>query len=100
MSRPPAAAPASLPSAPSAPLHGWLVVDKPAGISSAQVVARVKRASGAAKVGHGGTLDPMATGVLPIALNEATKTSAYAFSGTKQYRFTVCWGESRDSDDA
>ncbi|MGF1639311.1 MAG: tRNA pseudouridine(55) synthase TruB [Rhodospirillales bacterium] len=83
-----------------APIHGWLVIDKPAGVSSAAVVTAVRRATGAAKAGHGGTLDPLATGVLPVALGEATKTVAYAMDGTKRYRFTVRWGEQRDTDDA
>ncbi|MFQ5783402.1 MAG: tRNA pseudouridine(55) synthase TruB [Alphaproteobacteria bacterium] len=82
------------------PIHGWLVIDKPAGMTSARVVARVKRITGAAKAGHGGTLDPMATGVLPLALGEATKTVAYVMGSLKTYRFTVCWGEARVTDDA
>ena len=81
-------------------IDGWLVIDKPAGITSTAVVNRVKRALGAAKAGHAGTLDPLATGVLPIALGEATKTVAYAMEGTKRYRFTVRWGEQRTTDDA
>ncbi len=80
-------------------MHGWLNIDKPSGLSSAQVVARVKRATGAAKAGHGGTLDPLATGVLPVALGEATKTAAYVMDGAKAYRFSVCWGEARSTDD-
>jgi tRNA pseudouridine55 synthase len=82
------------------PINGWLIVDKPQGMTSAHVVARVKRMLGAAKVGHAGTLDPLATGVLPLALGEATKTVAYAMDGAKSYRFTVRWGEARDTDDA
>ncbi len=82
------------------PLHGWLVIDKPAGMTSARVVSRVLRITGAAKGGHGGTLDPMATGVLPVALGEATKTAAYVIGSAKTYRFTVRWGEARDTDDA
>ncbi len=82
------------------PVHGWLVLDKPAGLTSAQAVARVRRRLNAAKAGHAGTLDPMATGVLPIALGEATKTVAFVQDGDKEYRFTVCWGETRDTDDA
>ncbi len=81
-------------------INGWLNLDKPAGMTSARVVARVLKATGAVKAGHGGTLDPMATGVLPIALGEATKTTAYAMDGAKTYRFTVAWGEARDTDDA
>ena len=82
------------------PIHGWLVIDKPPGMTSARVVAKVLESTGAAKAGHGGTLDPMATGVLPVALGEATKTTAYVMGGTKVYRFTVRWGEARDTDDA
>jgi tRNA pseudouridine55 synthase len=82
------------------PLHGWLVLDKPPGLSSSQAVGRVKRLTGAAKVGHGGTLDPLATGVLPIALGEATKTVSFAMNGRKTYRFAVRWGEARATDDA
>lgn len=80
-------------------INGWLNIDKPAGLSSAAVVARVKYATGARKAGHGGTLDPLATGVLPIALGEATKTVAYVMDGTKAYRFSVRWGEARSTDD-
>ena len=82
------------------PIHGWLVIDKPAGMSSSAVVGRVKRLTGAAKVGHAGTLDPLATGVLPMALGEATKTVSFLMDSTKAYRFTVRWGEARDTDDA
>jgi tRNA pseudouridine55 synthase len=81
-------------------IHGWLSIDKPAGMTSAQVVAAVRRITGAAKAGHSGTLDPMATGVLPIALGEATKTVPYAMAGRKRYRFTLRWGEARSTDDA
>lgn len=82
------------------PIHGWLVIDKPGGMTSAQVVSRVKRTLDAAKAGHGGTLDPMATGILPIALGEATKTVSYIMDGTKRYRFTITWGDATDTDDA
>ena len=82
------------------PINGWLIIDKPAGMTSAAAVARVRRITNAAKVGHAGTLDPMATGVLPMALGEATKTVAYAMNSLKTYRFTVRWGEARDTDDA
>jgi tRNA pseudouridine55 synthase len=83
----------------AASVHGWLIIDKPAGMTSARVVAAVRRATGAVKAGHGGTLDPLATGVLPIALGEATKTMAYVLDGAKTYQFTVRWGESRTTDD-
>ncbi len=82
------------------PIHGWLVIDKPRGLTSNAVVGRVRRATGAAKVGHGGTLDPLATGILPLALGEATKTVSYAMNGKKVYVFTVRWGEETDSDDS
>lgn len=78
--------------------HGWLVIDKPYGMSSARAVALVRRSSGA-KVGHAGTLDPLATGVLPLALGEATKTVQFAAAGRKLYRFRIRWGEARDTDD-
>ena len=81
------------------PIHGWLIIDKPLGRSSAQVVAAVRRITGAAKAGHGGTLDPLATGVLPIALGEATKTVSYVMDGSKAYRFTLRFGEARTTDD-
>jgi len=79
-------------------LHGWLVIDKPYGMSSARAVALVRRSSGA-KVGHAGTLDPLATGVLPLALGEATKTVQFVAAGKKRYRFRIRWGEARDTDD-
>jgi tRNA pseudouridine55 synthase len=82
------------------PVHGWVVVDKPEGITSTQVVGIVRRVFDAQKAGHAGTLDPMATGVLAVALGEATKTVPYAMDSEKTYRFTACWGEGRDSDDA
>jgi tRNA pseudouridine55 synthase len=85
---------------PGRALNGWLVIDKPAGITSAAVVSRVRRATGAAKAGHGGTLDPLATGILPIAFGEATKTVSYVVDARKVYRFTVKWGEQRNTDDA
>jgi len=81
------------------PIHGWLVLDKPKGLTSAKAVAAVRKQLDAAKAGHGGTLDPLATGVLPIALGEATKTVGYAMEGPKTYRFQVRWGETRDTDD-
>lgn len=82
------------------PVHGWLVVDKPVGLTSTRVVGRVRRIFDARKVGHGGTLDPMASGLLPIALGEATKTVSYVMDAEKTYRFTVRWGQATDSDDA
>ena len=82
------------------PIHGWVILDKPLGMSSSRAVGAVRRCLGAAKAGHGGTLDPLATGVLPIALGEATKTVSYVMGGRKAYRFALCWGEARDTDDA
>jgi tRNA pseudouridine55 synthase len=81
-------------------VHGWIAVDKPGGITAAKVVARVKYALNAAKAGHGGTLDPLATGILPIALGEATKTAAYAMESSKTYQFEVTWGAATDTDDS
>src|SRR5689334_18433080 len=82
------------------PVHGWVILDKPQGMTSTQAVAAVRRIFNAQKAGHAGTLDPMATGILAIALGEATKTVPYAMDAEKIYRFTATWGESRDSDDA
>lgn len=82
------------------PVHGWVILDKPLGLTSTQAVAAVRRIFDAQKAGHAGTLDPMATGILAIALGEATKTVPYAMDADKTYRFTATWGESRDSDDA
>ena len=82
------------------PVHGWVILDKPLGMTSTQAVAAVRRIFDANKAGHAGTLDPMATGILAIALGEATKTVPYAMDAEKTYRFTATWGESRDSDDA
>jgi tRNA pseudouridine55 synthase len=82
------------------PVHGWLVLDKPAGMTSTQAVGAVRRLYDARKAGHAGTLDPLATGVLPIALGEATKTVPYAVDGIKHYRFTVRWGAATDTDDS
>lgn len=86
-------------------VHGWIIVDKPLGISSAGVVGRIKglarRAGwGKCKVGHGGTLDPLATGVLPIALGEATKLSGRLLGAVKAYRFEVTFGSATATDDA
>jgi tRNA pseudouridine55 synthase len=82
------------------PLDGWLIIDKPQGLTSTDVVNRLRRGFDARKVGHGGTLDPLATGVLPIAFGHATKTVPYVMDGTKLYRFTLALGEARDTDDA
>jgi tRNA pseudouridine55 synthase len=82
------------------PVNGWFVIDKPSGLTSTAVVNEVRRLANAAKAGHGGTLDPLATGVLPVALGEATKTMRYIVDGTKSYQFTLRWGIATDSDDA
>nr|WP_209443195.1 tRNA pseudouridine(55) synthase TruB [Falsiroseomonas frigidaquae] len=81
-------------------MDGWLIVDKPSGIGSTDVVNKVKRAFDAQKAGHGGTLDPLATGLLPVAFGAATKTVPYVMDGTKTYNFTLKFGEARDTDDA
>lgn len=82
------------------PVHGWLILDKPQGMTSTQAVSKVKHLYQAAKAGHAGTLDPLATGMLPIALGEATKTVPFVVDGTKEYRFTVRLGAETDTDDA
>jgi tRNA pseudouridine55 synthase len=81
-------------------IDGWVVLDKPLGLGSTQAVGRVRRLFGAQKAGHGGTLDPLATGVLPIALGEATKTVPFVMDGRKEYRFTLRFGEARSTEDA
>lgn len=80
-------------------IHGWVALDKPEGMGSTQALAKVKRLFNAAKAGHGGTLDPLASGLLPIALGEATKTVAWAMEGRKTYRVLIRWGEARTTDD-
>ncbi|MGI9385610.1 MAG: tRNA pseudouridine(55) synthase TruB [Methyloligellaceae bacterium] len=81
------------------PVHGWLVLDKPQGLTSTRAVSVAKRLADAAKAGHAGTLDPLATGVLPIAFGEATKTVPFVVDGAKSYRFTVAWGCETTTDD-
>jgi len=81
-------------------VHGWVVLDKPVGMTSTHAVSVVKRLFTAKRAGHAGTLDPLASGCLPIALGEATKTVPFVMDGRKLYRFTVQWGEERDTDDA
>ena len=81
-------------------VHGWLVLDKPVGMTSTHAVSVVKRLFSAKRAGHAGTLDPLASGCLPIALGEATKTVPFVMDGRKLYQFTVRWGEERDTDDA
>ena len=82
------------------PVSGWVNLDKPYGMTSTQAVGKIRRIMNAQKVGHAGTLDPLATGVLPIALGEATKTIPFAQDDIKTYSFTAVWGEQRDTDDA
>jgi tRNA pseudouridine55 synthase len=80
-------------------MNGWILLDKPYGMSSTQAGNIVRRLTQSSKAGHAGTLDPFATGVLPIALGEATKTIPYIMENAKQYRFQVTWGEQRTTDD-
>jgi tRNA pseudouridine55 synthase len=80
-------------------VNGWINLDKPPGITSTQAVGKIRRIYNAQKVGHAGTLDPLATGILPIALGEATKTIPYVQDALKVYSFTIKWGEQRDTDD-
>ncbi len=81
------------------PIHGWIILDKPEDMTSTTAVGAVKRHLDAAKAGHAGTLDPFATGILPIALGEATKTVSYVVDGVKRYRFTIRWGVATDTED-
>ena len=81
-------------------VHGWVILDKPVGMTSTHAVAIIKRLFTAKRAGHAGTLDPLASGCLPLALGEATKTVPFVMDGRKRYRFTVRWGEERDTDDA
>lgn len=80
-------------------VHGWVILDKGLTIPSTKAVNIIRRAFNAAKAGHAGTLDPLATGILPIALGEATKTIPYVMDATKDYLFTVKWGEATNTDD-
>jgi tRNA pseudouridine55 synthase len=81
-------------------VHGWIILDKPVGMTSTHAVSVVRRLFTAKRAGHAGTLDPLASGCLPIALGEATKTVPFVMDGRKAFRFTVRWGEERDTDDA
>jgi tRNA pseudouridine55 synthase len=81
-------------------VHGWVVLDKPVGMTSTQAVGAIKRLFKSKTAGHAGTLDPLASGCLPVAMGEATKTVPFVMDGRKSYRFTVRWGEERDTDDA
>lgn len=82
------------------PISGWVNLDKPYGMTSTQAIGKVRRLLNAQKIGHAGTLDPLATGILPIALGDATKTIPFAQDAIKTYMFTVTWGEQRATDDA
>ncbi|MDB5572342.1 MAG: tRNA pseudouridine(55) synthase TruB [Hyphomicrobiales bacterium] len=81
-------------------VNGWVILDKPVGMTSTHAVSRLKRIFNAKKAGHAGTLDPLASGILPVAFGEATKTVPFVQDGEKAYRFTVKWGAETDSDDA
>ncbi len=81
------------------PVHGWLILDKPEDVTSTQAVAICRRVFNAQKAGHGGTLDPLASGILPIAFGEATKTVGYVMEADKDYVFTVRWGSSTTTQD-
>ncbi len=81
-------------------IHGWIVLDKPVGMTSTKALGIVKRLIRPKKAGHAGTLDPLASGILPLAFGEATKTVPFAMDGQKVYRFTVRWGVETDTDDA
>ncbi|MBM3651853.1 MAG: tRNA pseudouridine(55) synthase TruB [Alphaproteobacteria bacterium] len=81
-------------------VDGWVALDKPVGLTSTQAVSRLKRTYNAQKAGHAGTLDPLASGILPVAFGEATKTVPFVQDGEKAYRFTVRWGVETDTDDS
>jgi tRNA pseudouridine55 synthase len=81
-------------------ISGWVILNKPYDMTSTQAVGKVRWLFGAAKAGHAGTLDPLATGILPIALGEATKAVPYVQDGTKIYRFAIQWGSATATDDA
>jgi tRNA pseudouridine55 synthase len=81
------------------PISGWLILDKPVDFGSTEAVSKIKWLFKAQKAGHAGTLDPLASGMLPIALGDATKTVPYVMDGRKIYEFTVTWGEERSTDD-
>jgi len=80
-------------------ISGWIILDKPVGIGSTECVSKIKWLYQAAKCGHAGTLDPLASGILPVAFGEATKTVPYVMDGEKTYRFTVTWGGETNTDD-
>jgi len=80
-------------------INGWIVLDKPLGLGSTQAVAAVRRITNAQKIGHGGTLDPLASGILPIGMGEATKAMPYIVDASKDYDFTIRWGAETSTDD-
>ena len=80
-------------------INGWIIVDKQIGVTSRQVVTKISKTLNLKKVGHGGTLDPLATGILPIAIGEATKVISFIQNKNKRYSFIIKWGESTDTDD-
>ena len=79
--------------------NGWIILDKQKGVTSRHAVTKISKVLGVNKIGHGGTLDPLATGVLPIAIGEATKLISFIQNKNKKYSFTIKWGESTDTDD-
>ena len=85
---------------PACSPHGWIVLDKPLGLTSTQTLGKTRKILGGKKAGHGGTLDPLATGILPLAFGEATKLIPYVMDGKKTYESTIRWGETRDTGDA
>src|ERR1700761_1707716 len=85
---------------PKRDVHGWIVLDKPVGMTSTPAVSVIKRLYAAKRAGHAGTLDPLASGSLPIALGEATKTVPFVVDSRKSYSFTIRWGDERDTDDS
>lgn len=93
-------APNAQPRSKRAVVDGWVVFDKPVGMTSTHAVSRLKRLLNAKKAGHAGTLDPLASGILPVAFGEATKTVPFVQDGDKAYRFTVRWGTETDTDDS
>ena len=83
----------------STKINGWIILDKQTGITSRQVINKISKIFNFNKIGHGGTLDPLATGVLPIALGEATKLISFIQNKKKKYSLTIRWGEATDTDD-
>ncbi len=84
---------------PKSTIHGWLILDKPMGLTSTQALGKTRKLLEGKKAGHGGTLDPLATGILPLAFGEATKLIPYVIDGDKEYEFKVKWGEQTATDD-